>query len=1579
MVVKFYSEEVYDFSSLSDYVHTSQNETLAAYRAKRDLVEEQHNRETTILSGGYSYRQLFELVQNAADAVVVGGEPGGIIRVELEPDSLRVCNTGAPLDQDGIKALLQADTSPKRDNQIGRFGIGFKSLLMLGGRIDILSRSIGLRFDPDKCRQRIRNEIGLPSGAPAPGMRLAECLDPKTPESLLLKEKYQCFDTIVTAELRKHEAFEKLRTEIDTFPAAFLLFLDVDVTLEFVVEGVVYRTVQRVLDDTRKNYVIIAEGEELEGWRLFKAQVEITDQDALDDATAMQARGTVPISWAVRDGGRDQVGKFWAFFPTQSDNGLKGILNAPWKLNNDRTSLIDGAWNKALMEAAANRVAGWMGHLATEEDPGAVLDAYPRKLDREGDLHGPLTRKLADLIYTKSTLPDARGRSQTLTRLKRHPVSDHKTLTGWADISDNPSGLLLHPSCYRIKDRISRLDGVLIRAGVVDTVMMPEPLNDWFRAHTIDTPEASARAVSVAAMVAEVPLMRATVENVRIVMDRAGELCVPKSCAIYEDGVKPGSLKAVSEGLLASPDTVKALGAIGVKTLGRDVSERELEKALSEARDRDTLAWKTFWEQASRSEPAMLDSFLKKNIDRLRLPTREGSWVWREEYVEGCADVPPSAALDTEVFDSLGITLPRALLGWPKRDEGFRTSEMRVLRDEHGQWLKETFVTLCEMQRGRRPRGRPLLVKDTIMPGGSALALRWSGSDVFGQAITQHLLNQAAVRGDALFSTRIRSRSNPEDYPTLAMPHPVWLLACKLRLKISEAILPVQALTPALVILAGNLDFEREASWRWLRQLFVSVAEQAQELSLQRDEFEYRALRPEYRPLNRASWMTILRAAETITRFHDDLVGLWFAAQEAGATPELVPTAHGPVPLSKATVTTNRNHATDRAGQGVFCLSELGCIPWQAAGATRLPDRASWTYDAAPSPPIRLLSALPELSTLSDLVDDLRSIKMLRVERLVERLGMTTKPCPAHFDPKEKTLLVDGQSVGPKGREDELTTILGVIGNALSGDEDCRWSLPAHVLARKCCEIDESAVPTAQTPRQTAHRLAKLVGDDVTAFTNLLPGRSEELVPFDLSVEQVAELTLAVHGPSLLKMLVKSGALAAADPPDRFGGTPARDFVRRHGLPMEFASGAVEVLSPSKVVQGPSALPKLHDYQEEVVAGIRQLLESGPGRRRAVVSLPTGGGKTRVTVQAAVELVLKGHERRSVLWIAQKEELCEQAVQSFSEVWRAKGNAGESLHVVRYWGGLTKRLDLPADAPSVVVATIDTLNSRLQKAESKSLRDIGLMIVDECHGAVTASYSDVLRHLGLQLGNQVANNREIPLIGLSATPWRGHNEVESHRLAARFDNCWLPHNQESLHDRLLQRHILCDLDYRELKLERDVILTDEERSHVKQFGSEPSSLLERLSHDDARNEAIVGAVEEAEAQSVLLFANTKPHSEYLAVFLNRRGIRAAAISADTDRQTRRYFIDAFRKGEIRVLCNYGVLTTGFDAPRTDMVVIARPVFSPVLYMQMVGRGLRGTANGGTESCKIVTVADNLQEYSSRLAYHECSRYFEAAI
>jgi superfamily II DNA or RNA helicase len=134
-----------------------------------------------------------------------------------------------------------------------------------------------------------------------------------------------------------------------------------------------------------------------------------------------------------------------------------------------------------------------------------------------------------------------------------------------------------------------------------------------------------------------------------------------------------------------------------------------------------------------------------------------------------------------------------------------------------------------------------------------------------------------------------------------------------------------------------------------------------------------------------------------------------------------------------------------------------------------------------------------------------------------------------------------------------------------------------------------------------------------------------------------------------------------------------------------------------------------------------------------------------------------------------------------------------------------------------------------------------------------------------------------------------------------------------------------------------------------------------IAEDEQRNLQIVHRVEELVRRHdrIIVFAASVRHARLLAVVLRARGITADAITAETPSLDRVRVITRFRSSHTEpiVLCNYGVLTAGFDAPKTSAAVIARPTKSLVLYSQMVGRALRGPRAGGNAEAEIVTVAD----------------------
>lgn len=166
-------------------------------------------------------------------------------------------------------------------------------------------------------------------------------------------------------------------------------------------------------------------------------------------------------------------------------------------------------------------------------------------------------------------------------------------------------------------------------------------------------------------------------------------------------------------------------------------------------------------------------------------------------------------------------------------------------------------------------------------------------------------------------------------------------------------------------------------------------------------------------------------------------------------------------------------------------------------------------------------------------------------------------------------------------------------------------------------------------------------------------------------------------------------------------------------------------------------------------------------------------------------------------------------------------------------------------------------------------------------------------------------------------------------------------------------------------------LTARERDTLQQLRRLPPTAEERLGLDSARNRILIDKMLALpDDWQILLFATSVNHAQAMAALLNRRGVTAAAVSGDTDLGQRRYVIDQFKNRGIRVLTNYNVLSQGFDAPATRAVIVARPTYSPNVYQQMIGRGLRGPLNGGKDECLIINVADNIAQYGEELAFRQ---------
>ena len=286
---------------------------------------------------------------------------------------------------------------------------------------------------------------------------------------------------------------------------------------------------------------------------------------------------------------------------------------------------------------------------------------------------------------------------------------------------------------------------------------------------------------------------------------------------------------------------------------------------------------------------------------------------------------------------------------------------------------------------------------------------------------------------------------------------------------------------------------------------------------------------------------------------------------------------------------------------------------------------------------------------------------------------------------------------------------------------------------------------------------------------------------------------------------------------------------------------------------------------------------------------------------------------------------------------------------------------------------IDKLNSiRTRGDEYSWLCDASVVVIDEAHTSIAPSYTQVLRWLGRSSSRDTINRR--PLIGLTATPFRGTSEEQTERLVNRYDSNRLDRgafdNHEDPYPELQRAGVLANV--RQEILEGVAIeFTDAEISDIDTMRRVPAAVTDRLGEDLDRTSRVVESISALPTDwPVVVFAPSVENARTLAALLSHSGIFAVSISSDTEKSARRFYIEEFKNGRIRVLTNYNVLSQGFDAPKVRAVYVARPTFSPNVYQQMIGRGLRGPVNGGSEEVLIVNVEDNFRQYGDLLAFRE---------
>ena len=163
-------------SPICRYVREESERALTAYSSQPSRVDEDANQEEDTARGGYARRQIIELVQNASDQLA--NSDGGRIGIRLTDTHLYVADNGRPIDEPGARAMMFSHLSPKRGkDEIGRFGVGFKSVLGVTDSPGFFSRSGSFVFDRESATRRIRDVVSNADGYPV--LRIAEPVDPR--------------------------------------------------------------------------------------------------------------------------------------------------------------------------------------------------------------------------------------------------------------------------------------------------------------------------------------------------------------------------------------------------------------------------------------------------------------------------------------------------------------------------------------------------------------------------------------------------------------------------------------------------------------------------------------------------------------------------------------------------------------------------------------------------------------------------------------------------------------------------------------------------------------------------------------------------------------------------------------------------------------------------------------------------------------------------------------------------------------------------------------------------------------------------------------------------------------------------------------------------------------------------------------------------------------------------------------------------------------------------------------------------------------------------------------------------------
>ena len=314
----------------------------------------------------------------------------------------------------------------------------------------------------------------------------------------------------------------------------------------------------------------------------------------------------------------------------------------------------------------------------------------------------------------------------------------------------------------------------------------------------------------------------------------------------------------------------------------------------------------------------------------------------------------------------------------------------------------------------------------------------------------------------------------------------------------------------------------------------------------------------------------------------------------------------------------------------------------------------------------------------------------------------------------------------------------------------------------------------------------------------------------------------------------------------------------------------------------------LRDYQEDIVWELRERIAMG--ERRIVVHAPTGAGKT---VMAAKIIKMARKKGRRVNFCVPAISLIDQTVSRFAQNMILDVGVVQATH------------EMTDHGQPVQVCSVQTLMRR-------PIPPADLVIIDEVH-----LQSDFV-HKWMKRPDWA----HVPFIGLSATPW-------AKGMGKHWNNLLIGITTQQL------------IDMGHLSPFKVFAPSHPDLTGVKTVAGDyhEGQLAEAMGKPKLTADIVSTWLEKAERRPTLCFCVNRAHAKAVEEAFARAGVKTAYIDAFTEREERNQIERDFTSGRVEVVCNVGVLTTGIDWD-VRCIILARPTKSEMLFVQIVGRGLR---------------------------------------